>query len=86
MTNSKETLLRGSIEDNQFRLFACETTGIVQQIRDIHDLYPLPSILMGRLITAVALMSGELKAPQGEISIRIDAEGPLKGGDRKSVV
>lgn len=80
MNNPNEALLRGSIEDNQFRLFACETTAIVQQIRDIHDLYPLPSILMGRLITAVALMSGELKAPQGEISIRIDAKGPLKGG------
>ncbi len=80
MTNSKGTLLRGSIEDNQFRLFACETTKLVQKIRDIHDLYPLPSIFMGRLITAVALMSSELKAPRSEISIRIDAEGPLKGG------
>ncbi|MCK9585235.1 MAG: Hsp33 family molecular chaperone HslO [Candidatus Cloacimonetes bacterium] len=76
----KGSLLRGSIADAQFRLFACETTAIVQHIRDIHDLYPLPSILMGRLITAVALMSGELKAPHSEISIRIDADGPLKGG------
>lgn len=80
MTNSKGTLLRGSIEGNQFRLFACDTTAIVQEIRDLHDLYPLPSIFMGRLITAVALMSNELKAPRSEISIRIDAEGPLKGG------
>ena len=74
------TLLRGSIADSQFRLFACETTAIVQELRDLHDLYPLPSILMGRLITAVALMSSELKAPRSEISIRVDADGPLKGG------
>jgi molecular chaperone Hsp33 len=73
-------LLRGSILDNQFRLFAVDTTEIVQAARDIHDLYPLPTIMMGRLITAVALMSGELKAPRSEVSIRIDGDGPLKGG------
>lgn len=80
MKDLNGTLLRGSIADNQFRLFACETTAIVQHIRDIHNLFPLPSILMGRLITAVALMSSELKAPRSEVSIRVDAEGPLKGG------
>lgn len=80
MNNSKGTLLRGSIAEDQFRLFACETTAIVQHLRDIHDLYPLPSIFMGRLLTAVALMSSELKAPRSEISIRVDAQGPLKGG------
>lgn len=80
MNNPDGTLLRGSIADNQFRFFACETTALVQHVRDIHDLYPLPSIFMGRLITAAALMSGELKSHLSEVSIRIDAEGPLKGG------
>ncbi len=80
MNNASGTLLRGSIHDNQFRLFAADCTQIVQCVRDMHDLYPLPSIMMGRLITAVALMSGELKAPKSEIVLRIDGEGPLRGG------
>jgi molecular chaperone Hsp33 len=80
MTNLEGTLLCGSIQDNQFRLFAADTTAIVQTARDLHDLYPLPSIMMGRLITAVALMSGDLKTPKAEISIRIDGNGPLQGG------
>lgn len=79
MKDHEGRLLRGSIAQNQFRLFACETTALAQIARDLHDLYPLPSILISRLISAVALMSGELKAPHSQISIRIDAEGPLKG-------
>ncbi len=80
MMKNNSKLLRGSIEDNQFRLFAADTTDIVQKARDLHDLFPLPSILMGRLISAVALMSGELKAPKAEISLQVDGDGILKGG------
>lgn len=80
MKDHKGRLLRGSIAGDQFRLFAADTTSIVQEARDIHDIYPLSTILMGRLISAVALMSGELKAPRAQVSIRVDAEGPLKGG------
>ncbi|MCB5248786.1 MAG: Hsp33 family molecular chaperone HslO [Candidatus Cloacimonadales bacterium] len=79
MSKAAGRLLRGSIAADQFRLFAADTSAIVQRARDLHDLYPLPTILMGRLISAVALMSGELKAPNSEISLRIDAEGPLRG-------
>jgi molecular chaperone Hsp33 len=79
MKDHNGRLLRGSIAGDQFRLFAAETTNIVQTARDLHDLYPLPSLLMGRMISGVALMSGELKAPRSQISIRVDAEGPLKG-------
>ncbi len=59
MSKAAGRLLRGSIAADQFRLFAADTSAIVQRARDLHDLYPLPTILMGRLISAVALMSGE---------------------------
>ena len=75
-----DTLYRGSIHHEQFRLFAVDCTTTVQTARDMHDLSPLPSILLGRLITAAALMSGELKAPKSELSVRVEGEGALKGG------
>lgn len=75
----KDRLIHGSIANEQFRLFAVETTELVQKTRDLHDLYPLPAIMMGRLVTAIALMSGELKSPGSEVSIRIDADGELQG-------
>lgn len=75
-----DTLYRGSIHQDQFRLFATQCTSTVQEARDLHDLSPLPSILLGRLITAAALMSGELKAPKSELSLRVEGSGALKGG------
>ena len=80
MNEKNCSLIRGSIHNDQFRLFAVDTTQVVQTARDMHDLSPLVSILMGRLITAVALMSGEMKAPKSEISLRVEGDGPLKGG------
>lgn len=76
---TKDRLIHGAIANEQFRLFAVESTELVQKTRDLHDLYPLPAIMMGRLMTAAALMSGELKSPGSEVSIRIDADGELKG-------
>jgi len=76
---SHDTLYRGTIHNDQFRLFAVDCTATVQQARDLHDLSPLPSILLGRLICAAALMSGELKAPRAELSLRVQGDGPLKG-------
>ena len=66
---SHDTLYRGTIHNDQFRLFAVDCTDTVQQARDLHDLSPLPSILLGRLICAAAL-SGEPKAPRAELSLR----------------
>ena len=75
-----DILYRGTIHANHFRLFAAETTKLVQTARDLHDFSPLSAILMGRMLTAAALMSGELKAPKSELSLRIKADGPLEGG------
>lgn len=75
-----DTLYRGTIHQAEFRLFAVESTRTVQMARDLHDLSPLPAILLGRLITAAALMSGELKAPRSELSLRVQGDGALKGG------
>jgi len=75
-----DILYRGTIYQEQFRLFATECAQSVQQARDLHDLSPLPSIFLGRLIVAAILMSGELKAPKSELSIRVEGDGPLKGG------
>lgn len=76
---NKSFIIHGSIADDQFRLFAADTTELVQTARDLHDLYPLSTIMMGRAISAVVLMSAELKEPGSEVSIRIDGEGELKG-------
>lgn len=65
--------------DRQFRIFAAESTQTIQKARDLHDLSPLATLLMGRMLTAVALMSLELKQAGSEISLRVEGDGPLSG-------
>jgi molecular chaperone Hsp33 len=72
-------LFRGHTRDGQFRLFAVRSTQTIQTARDLHDLSPIATILMGRLITAAALMSLELKAPGSELTLRVEGDGLLKG-------
>ena len=77
---SKDQIFRGTAHNNSFRIFAAESTATVQKARDLHDLSPLSTILLSRLLTSVAMMSWELKQPQAEITMRVDAEGALAGG------
>lgn len=74
-----DTIYRATALEGQFRIFAVSSTQTAQHARDIHDLSPLPTIMMGRLISALAMMSLDLKSPEAELSLRLDGEGPLKG-------
>lgn len=80
MSKNTSSLYRCVANHNQFRVFATDNTDVVQKARDIHDLSPISTILIGRMITAAALMSGELKAPGAELSLRILGNGVLQGG------
>lgn len=77
--NKTDQLYRGTAFQGQFRVFAVESTQTVQSARDLHDLSPINTFLMGKMISATAMMSLELKAPDSEISMRFEGDGELKG-------
>jgi len=74
-----DVLIRATAHDNQFRVFAVNCTAAVQKARDLHDLSPLATLLLGKLLTAVAMMSWDLKHPQAEVTLRVDGDGALEG-------
>lgn len=75
-----DILWRGIAINDSFRIFAVDATNTAQQARDLHDLSPVATILMGKMICATALLSLDLKSPDSEVSLRVDGEGPLEGG------
>lgn len=77
--NKTDTIYRATAMNDQFRVIAADTTNTCQTARDLHDLSPISTILMGRLITAIAMMSTELKDTNSELSLRIDSDQPLRG-------
>ncbi len=48
-------------------------------MRDLQDLSPIATLLSGRMISATAMLSWDLKEEESEITMRIDCEGDFQG-------
>jgi len=78
-TDANDCILRGTAYQDQFRFFAVNSTKTAQRARDLHDLSPLVTILMGRLISATAMLSAELKNKGTNVCLKLDCSGEVEG-------
>ena len=60
------------------RIYAATTKNLVEHARKIHDLWPTSAAALGRLLTASVIM-GAMYGKDDELTIRIQADGPLEG-------
>lgn len=74
-----DSILRGTALNGEVRIFAAITTEMVQNASEIHKTSPLATVALGRTLTAVALMSKDLKGNKDTICIQIKGDGPLGG-------
>lgn len=79
-TPLKDKLYRYTAANRQFRVFAVDSTHSTQIARDLHDLSPLATLLMGRMLSAAALLSLDLKDKNSDLTLRVDSQNELKGG------
>lgn len=77
--NKDDQLWRGTAYGSQFRVLAVQSTVTAQTARDLHDLSPVNTLLLGKMISATAMISLDLKVPEAEVSLRLDGDGPLRG-------
>jgi len=66
--------------NDQFRIFAADATQTVQQARDLHDLSPISTLFLGRLLVAAALMGQDLKSSHNSLTLNLTCNGDIKGG------
>lgn len=74
-----DKLYRGVSNDGKIRIFAAETTELVNRAQQIHHSYPTATAALGRLLTAAAMMGTMLKGENDTITLRIKGNGPLGG-------
>lgn len=79
-STTQDKLYRYTAAQEQFRVFAVDSTVCAQTARDLHDLSPLASILMGRMLSAAAILSMDIKDSESDLTLRVDSQAPLKGG------
>ncbi len=74
-----DKIYRGVSTDGKIRIFAAETTELVNRAQEIHKSFPIATAALGRLLTAAAMMGIMLKGENDTITLRIKGDGPLGG-------
>lgn len=70
-------IVRGTAFNGQIRVLAARTTGLAEEIRQRHDLWPTAAAALGRAVTAGAMMGMMLKG-QEKLTIDIRGDGALR--------
>ena len=70
-------LVRATAADAAIRAFAVSTLDTVGEARARHNLSPVASAALGRLLTAGVMMGGMLKNEDDLVTLRIDGDGPI---------
>ena len=70
-------LVRTLTKDGSIRGLAAVTTGLVEEARQRHGVYPTAAAALGRALTGGALLGALLKTGQ-RVALKFEGDGPLK--------
>ena len=63
--------------EGRIAITAIKTTKLVEEARKIHDLSPLATAVLGRVLTITALMANEMKNKEDKITVQIKGDGKI---------
>ena len=72
----KDYLVRGIVESKNCRVFACQTTNLLEEARAKHGLWPTASAALGRVMSATLMMAAMNKNNE-KMTITINGGGPI---------
>ena len=72
-------IISGTAYNNQVRFFASTTKNLVEEGRKAHNLSPIATAALGRLMTAGAMMGAMCKNEDDVLTLQIRGDGPMKG-------
>lgn len=79
----KNRLIKAYAFEKMARVYVADTTELVQRAKDIHDLWPTASAALGRFLTSSVIMGamykGAFNRDDAELTLRVDANGPIAG-------
>ena len=74
-----DRIIRIIDNEQKLRIFAAETTILVEAARKTHQLSPVAAAALGRTLTAGAMMGVMLKNSSDKLTIQVKGDGPLGG-------
>ncbi len=73
----KDYIVRATAAEGSIRAFAARTTNMAAKAQRIHNLFPVASAALGRVMTAAAMMSVDMKGERNTLSVIVKGGGPL---------
>lgn len=73
----KDYMVRAIAGGAQIRAFAATTKETVETARQAHNLSPVASAALGRLLTGTAMMGSMLKGEKDLVTVQIAGDGPI---------
>lgn len=72
-----DRLLKALAREGRVRIYICETTQLVQEAKERHDLWPTASAALGRVLNVGCMMGSNLKSEKEKLTIVINGGGPI---------
>lgn len=72
-----DRLLKALAREGRIRIYICETTQLVQEAKERHDLWPTASAALGRVLNVGCMMGSNLKSEKEKLTIVINGGGPI---------
>ena len=73
----KDQIIKFLAYDGKISVTCASTTNLVEEARKLHDLSPLSTAVLGRVLTITALMGSEMKNKTDKLTIQIKGNGPI---------
>ena len=72
-----DSSVRGSAAGGQSRVFSATTGNVVETARQHHEMSPIATVALGRLLTGGAMMGTMMKNDSDVVTIQIKGNGPI---------
>lgn len=72
-------LIRATAADAQIRAFALTSRDLVETARSRHNLSPVVTAALGRLMTGAVMMGSMLKGEKDMLTLQVNGDGPVGG-------
>ncbi|MEI3402316.1 MAG: Hsp33 family molecular chaperone HslO [Clostridia bacterium] len=73
----KDQIVKFLAYDGKISIACISTTNLVEEARKIHDLSPLATAALGRVLTITALIGSEMKNKTDKLTIQVKGNGPI---------
>lgn len=73
----EDKIIKFLAHNGKISVVCAETTQLVEEARKLHDLSPVSTAVLGRVLTITALMGSEMKNKTDKLTIQIKGNGPI---------